>query len=187
MTKDEVSKYATLFIYPTLFSNSNERISFHEFIYTILETAEKEKTLSNDFYMLFEQKSEKQIQIKIEEILEKDLLPKELIEDSDDTISMLKIGEFDALAKKNTDDPNNSFYYELISGVLENLRFPEGHAFYGQSWNENREYINRIFKKSPVVLDKIQSKRLSISQQEVLLDILDVELIKQAISNGGCC
>ena len=63
MTKDEVSKYATLFIYPTLFSKSNERISFHEFIYTILETAEKEKTLSNDFYMLFEQKTEKQIQI----------------------------------------------------------------------------------------------------------------------------
>ena len=183
MTKDEVSKYATLFIYPTLFSNSNERISFHEFIYTILETAEKEKTLSNDFYMLFEQKSEKQIRIKIEEILEKDLLPKELIEDSDDTVSMLKIGEFDALAKKNTDDPNNSYYYELISGVLENLRFPEGHAFYGQSWNENREYINRIFKKSPIVLDKIQSKGLSISQQEVLLDILDADLIRQAISN----
>jgi hypothetical protein len=183
MSKDEVVKYITLFSYPPLFSKVNEPIGLHDFIYNIIETAEKEKLLSNDFYMLFEQQSEKEALKKISEILDKDLIPKELIGDVDNTTSMLRIEEFTELAKKNTDDPGNLYHFELLLGVLENLRFPEGHAFYGQSWVENKEYINRILKKSPIALKKLQEKKLVESQREMFYDVLDIENLRLSISN----
>ena len=183
MGKEEVIKYITLFSYPQLFSKVNEYIGLHDFIYNIVETSEKEKLLSNDFYMLFEQKSEKEVLKKITEILDNDLIPKELVEDVDSNTSMLRIEEFTELAKKNTDDPTNLYHYELILGVLENLRFPEGHAFYGQSWLENKEYINRILKKSPIALKKLQEKKLVESQREFLYNILDIDNLRLSISN----
>ena len=183
MGRSELKQYITLFTYPALFSKKNERINFHDFIYTVIETAEKERLLSNDFYMLFEQKTELEIQRKIKEILEKDSLPSDLVDDSDDPVSAIRIGEFNTLASKNSDDPNNSYYFELLSSILENLRFPEGHAFYGQPWNENRDYIRRILKTAPVVLEKLQKKRLSESKLDILLQWLDIELLQLAISN----
>ena len=181
--KSQVSKFATLSIYSTLFSKSNEQTSFHEFLYTILEIAKKENILSNDFYSFFELNNDKQIQRKIQEIFKKNSSSKELIIASIENISTFKISELKVLEQSDTDDFNDSYYFELILNVLFNLSFPEDHPFYGQSLNENRAYFNSIFKKYPVVLRKIQNKRLSQSQLELFVDLLDIDTIKLAIFN----